>query len=95
MSSCRRRCTGAFVVRRLERGWGRQERLCSANTSPGLAAPPPVDTATGKVVEPEPEKTFLQKYGLMLGGIAFVLMLNAAAPPEEGQGGTGQAPARR
>ncbi|KLT40800.1 hypothetical protein CC85DRAFT_287075 [Cutaneotrichosporon oleaginosum] len=58
--------------------------------SPGLAAPPEVDEG-GKVKEPEPEKTFLQKYGLMIAGFMFVLLMNAGAPdpPQEGGGGGG------
>jgi hypothetical protein len=61
-----------------------------ADASPGLAAPPEVDEG-GHVKEPPPEKTFIQKYGLMIAGFMFVLLMNAGAPdpPQEGAGGGG------
>ncbi|GMK57229.1 hypothetical protein CspeluHIS016_0400630 [Cutaneotrichosporon spelunceum] len=67
-----------------------QVAIASPQKVYSLSAPPQVDEG-GKVKEPEPEKTFLQKYGLMIAGLMFVLMLNAGAPdaPQEGGGGGG------
>ncbi|ORX36954.1 hypothetical protein BD324DRAFT_627825 [Kockovaella imperatae] len=50
---------------------------------PSLSPPPSLDKATGKVKEPEPEKTFFQKYWLAIVGIGFfAFSLLGPAPPE-------------
>jgi len=47
---------------------------------PELRAPPPL-TPEGEVMKPQPEKTFLQKYWMYIGG--FVLVLLVSGGPEE------------
>jgi len=47
---------------------------------PELRAPPPL-TPEGEVMKPQPEKTFLQKYWMYIGG--FVLILLVSGGPEE------------
>ncbi|CAL1700551.1 unnamed protein product [Somion occarium] len=52
---------------------------------PQLRAPPPL-TTEGKVVEPVPEKNFLQKYWIYIL-VAVLALLLSPAPPEEEAGG--------
>lgn len=48
------------------------------NSRPELRAPPPL-TPEGKVVAPEPEKTFLQKYWVYI--LAFMVILGQSVLP--------------
>jgi len=53
---------------------------------PELRSPPPL-TPEGKVVVPEPEKSFIQKYWVY--ALAFVVILAMAPAPPEEEGGAG------
>jgi len=54
---------------------------------PELHAPPPL-TPQGEVVQPVPEKSFLQKYWMYIGALLLILLLGGSSdeePPRRGQ----------
>jgi len=61
----------------------------SAPPLPELRAPPQL-SPEGEVVQPIPEKTFLQKYWIYMAALAVVVLFGGGAPEEgSGQGGEG------
>jgi hypothetical protein len=70
--------------------------MLTSPSSPSLAAPQVVDK-TGQTVQPEPEKSFLQKYWMAIGGALLVIsVMMGEEPKKDGQrgGGAGGAPQR-